>query len=163
MKELPLLIFLILTLLLGVGFAQTECGPEGEGYRLCVPLPGQPDQVANFGDYVKMIYQFALAIAGVVVFVRVVYGGVMYILSAGNIVEQKEARDIIFQAIYGLVLLFMAVIILYIVNPSLLVIGRNIRQAPQVIPTIPSVRGPQREPPRTRIIPVGPRITPPNF
>lgn len=106
---------------------EAECGPKGSGYRLCVPLPGQSRTVTDFGDYVRLLYQFALAIAGIVVFVRIVYGGIRYTLSAGNIVSQSEARSIITQAIYGLILLFAAALILYLINPNLLRISGVLR------------------------------------
>lgn len=144
MMEKLIFLALVLILLAPSGTsAQQQCGPEGEGYRLCVPLPGQPDTVANFGEYVKLLYQFALAVAGIVVFARIVYGGIMYTLSAGNIVGQGEAKSIITQAIYGLILLFMATLILWIVNPNLLIIGRNVRSAPATGGKIPNVLNPE--------------------
>lgn len=100
-----------------------DCGPVDEGYRLCVGLPGQArrgDLVAGLGDYIRLLYQFALVIAGLVVFIRIIYGGIKYSFSGGNPGTQKEAWDIITQAIWGLVLLLAAVLILYIVDPRLL-------------------------------------------
>lgn len=117
----PLLVALFLILIIPTALAQvSDCGPVGSGYRLCVPFPGQPLQVANLGDYVRLLYQFALAIAGIVVFIRIVYGGVLYSLSAGNTSKQLDARATITQAIWGLLLLLAAALILYTINPDLI-------------------------------------------
>jgi len=109
---------------------KAECGPEGFGYRLCVPLPGQRQQVADFGDYVKLLYQFALGIAGAIVFMRIVYGGIQYTMAAQNSGLRQDAMDIIRQAIYGLILLFLATTILYIINPRLLIISPYLQNRP---------------------------------
>jgi len=107
---------------------RADCGPtEMGGYRLCVALPGQSQDVASLGDYIRLLYQFALAIAGIVVFMRIIYGGVMYTLSAGNVTSKGEAMKIITQAIWGLVLLLAAVLILYTVNPRLLDVGSALK------------------------------------
>lgn len=98
-----------------------DCGPRQNGsYHLCVKLPGQPQNVGGFEDYIRLLYQFALAIAGVIALGRIVYGGIMYTFSAGNTAKQKDAATIITQAIWGLVLLLSAVLILYTINPQLL-------------------------------------------
>ena len=99
---------------------QADCGPRDSGYRLCVGLPGQSRDVTDLGDYIRLLYQFALGIAGVIVFVRVVTGGIKYILSSGNIGNRGEAIEIITQAVWGLVLLLAAVLILYTIDPRLL-------------------------------------------
>lgn len=118
------------TLPSGQPLPAAECGPSGSGYRLCVALPGQPREVADLGDYIRLLYQFALGIAGAVVFIRIVWGGVKYVWSAGNPSENKEAVDIITKAIWGLVLLLAAVLILYVIDPRLLDIGRGLKTTP---------------------------------
>ena len=58
-------------------------------------------------------------IAGLTAFGAIVYGGINYILSAGNVTNQQDAKDQITQAIVGLLLLLGAYLILYTINPSL--------------------------------------------
>jgi hypothetical protein len=87
------------------------------------PEPGTP------AGYIARLYQFGLMIAGLVAFGAIVFGALKYILSAGNIASQQDARDQITQAILGLVLLFGAYLILYTINPQLVSL-RN----PQVEP-----------------------------
>ena len=96
-----------------------ECGPDGLGYKLCVPILGK-EQVEDIGGYIVLIYQFALGISGILAFIMITYGGVMWTVSGGNTSKIAEAKDIITSAIFGLVLLALATTILYIINPSIL-------------------------------------------
>ena len=69
--------------------------------------------------YIARLYQFGLMIAGLAAFGSIIYGLLLYVLSAGNIGSQQDARDQITQAILGLALLFGAYLILYTINPNL--------------------------------------------
>jgi len=70
-------------------------------------------------EYVKYIFNFSLAIAGLIAFAVLIYGGFGYLTSAGNPVKQKNARDRIFAAILGLIVLFCSYLILTTINPQL--------------------------------------------
>lgn len=69
--------------------------------------------------FVEQFYDFALVFGGFLAFGAIVWGGTRYILAAGNPGTQGDARDQIFQAVIGLLLLFGAVFILNIVNPAI--------------------------------------------
>lgn len=70
-------------------------------------------------DMVGQIYIYALGIAGALAIIRVVYGGILYVVSAGNTSKQSDARDIITSAIWGLVLLAGAYLLLNTINPEI--------------------------------------------
>ncbi len=119
----------------------TAVTQELQGYQLAVPIPCQPGVGGDCpellsGDpqllsrYIARIYQFALMIAGLVAFGSIVFGALQYVLSAGGVSTQEEARGRITQAVVGLILLLGATVILGTVNPDLL----NIRnpEAPPV-------------------------------
>jgi hypothetical protein len=72
------------------------------------------------GAFVANIYQFALMIGGILAFGVVVYGGVRYMASAGNPSGQSEAKEWIYAALIGLLLLVGAYFVLDVVNPDLL-------------------------------------------
>lgn len=99
----------------------TGCGPEGNGYyRLCVPIPGFPQRLNNsLVEYVREIYKFALTIGGLIVFIMIVWGGIEYTVYAGNASKVDEAKDRIFNAVIGLLLLALSYIILNTINPEL--------------------------------------------
>ncbi len=71
------------------------------------------------GVFVNGFYLFALMIGGVLAFGAVVYGGILYAASAGNPGRQSEGKEWIKSAIYGLLLLAGAYLILYTINPNL--------------------------------------------
>ena len=75
------------------------------------------------GAYVANFYQFALLIAGVLALGAIVYGGVKYATSAGNPSAQSDGKEWILSAIYGLLLLAGAYLILYTINPNLVNLG----------------------------------------
>lgn len=97
------------------------------GYKLSIDIPCQPiaggqcPKLPESGPagYVARLYQFGLMIAGLLAFAGIIYGSVKYILSAGNMASLDDAKEQIRQAIYGLLLLLGAFIILYTINPTL--------------------------------------------
>ncbi|HCX44998.1 TPA: hypothetical protein DGT35_00080 [Patescibacteria group bacterium] len=101
------------------GSGELECGPDGLGYKLCVPILGK-EKVENIGGYIVLIYQFALAISGILAFIMITYGGIRWTVSGGNVSKISEAKEIITNAIFGLILLAIATSILYIIDPSIL-------------------------------------------
>ena len=104
---------------------KTDFGKIDIGYKISIPIPCQPIAGGSCPDintpagYIARIYQFSLMIAGLVAFGSIIFGAIQYILSAGSIVNQGEAKDRITQAIVGLLLLLGAYLILYTINPDL--------------------------------------------
>ncbi|MEK7462805.1 MAG: pilin, partial [Patescibacteria group bacterium] len=78
-----------------------------EGYAGSIPL------------YVARLYQFGFGIVGVVALLMIIIGAAKYTLSAGSFTSKDEAREQITEAIYGILLLFGAYLILYTINPEL--------------------------------------------
>jgi len=77
------------------------------------------DDTALFGEYLKYIYYFFLSIGGIAAFVMIVWGGIKWLASAGNPGALGEAKDIIFSAVIGLVILLGSYLILNTINPDL--------------------------------------------
>lgn len=78
-----------------------------------------PNQDAGPAAYIARLYTFGLMIAGAAAFGMIIFGGLRYVFAAGDIGSTQEARDTIKQAIWGLILLLMAYVILYTINPRL--------------------------------------------
>ena len=87
--------------------------PEIGGWR-----PEAVEQ-AILPQYIKYIFTFAVAIAGLVAFGALIYGGFRYITSAGAPTAQTEAKDQIFAGVIGLVILLSSYLILTTINPQL--------------------------------------------
>lgn len=72
----------------------------------------------SLGIEKNKLFIWAIGIGAILAFGRIVYGGVLWSVSMGG--EQKNnAREIIKGAIYGLLLLIGAYVILYTINPKL--------------------------------------------
>lgn len=95
------------------------------GYELSIDIPCQPiaggqcPTITGPASYIARIYQFGLMIVGLLAFASIVYGALKYILSAGSLASLDEAKDQIKQAIFGVILLLGAFIVLYTINPQL--------------------------------------------
>jgi hypothetical protein len=84
-----------------------------------VNLPGASSATSP-GGWVESFYQFALMIAGVLAFGVIIYGGIRYMTSVGNPSGEEEAKQWIWAALTGVLLLAGAYIILNVINPQLL-------------------------------------------
>lgn len=81
-------------------------------------IPGS-EPGGNPVGWVANFYQFALAASGVLAFGAIVYGGFKYTLAAGNPSGQSEAKQWIWGALQGIILLAAAYLILRTINPKL--------------------------------------------
>ncbi len=99
------------------------------GYQLAIDIPcstiagGQCPKITGLASYMARLYQFGLMIAGLAAFGSIIYGALKYILSAGSFSSTEEAKDQITQAIYGLILLLGAFLVLYTINPRLIILS----------------------------------------
>lgn len=96
---------------------------------------------ADLGDAVKSIYNYSLALVGVTALGVIIFGGIKYIMSAGNPSEQNDATQWITGAVWGLVLLFGAVLLFETINPQITSLklpkleGVKVEKATSTIPT----------------------------
>ena len=115
--------------------SEGKCGPVGNGYRLCVPILGVTFIENSLVSYIQLIYKFSLGIAGLLVFIMIVWGGIQYTISAGNPALTGDAKDRIFQAIFGLILLALSFIVLNTINPELVYL-KEPGVAETIMPTV---------------------------
>lgn len=119
MKRLIIFIFLIFVFGLTVSFA--ACGPSADGrsYTLCESIPGINPVQTDFASFFVQLYRLALVLGGTVIFIRVVYGGILYTWSGGVVNTKQKAITIFKGAAYGGALLMGSYLILYTINPAL--------------------------------------------
>lgn len=117
MKKSLITLFPIFFLAAALTFTVSN-GVFAQGYTVEVPIPGAPKTLGLL-EYIKHLYVFALGIVGLTAFGAMVYGGIVYMSSAGNPSLQTEAKDRITKALLGLGLLLVSVLILNTINPDL--------------------------------------------
>lgn len=94
--------------------------------ELEVPIPGlETTTLPVLPDYIAAIYNFALMIIGLVCFGALIYGGIRYLTSAGKPAAMSDAKDQIFSALLGLIILFSSYLILTTINPELVILGES--------------------------------------
>ena len=79
-------------------------------------------QIPWIANYIQGIYKYALGIAGILATVVMMFGGFLWLMSAGNPQMIGDAKNWITGAVTGLILLFTSYIILYTVNPELTIL-----------------------------------------
>lgn len=122
--------FIFLTLLaflfgLGIFFTVKiyAQGTQTISYNLLVPLP-QPGgnvitAVSGPAFHILALYNFAIAISGILAFTIIVIAGFIWVTSAGSPEKINRAKEMIFNAILGLLLLIGSFVLLKTIDPDL--------------------------------------------
>jgi hypothetical protein len=87
--------------------------------EISTSFPVPPSPGTGPGGFVNDFYRFSLMIGGILAFGAIVYGGIRYIFAAGNPSGQSEGKEWIKGALWGLLLLAGAYLILNVINPNL--------------------------------------------
>ncbi len=70
-------------------------------------------------DYLVRIYQFAIGISGITAVGMIVWGAINMSIYTGRIDRYEEGKTIIYQALFGLALLFGSYLLLQTINPEI--------------------------------------------
>jgi len=76
-------------------------------------------QVKNLPCFIIGLYTYFAGVAGILATVMVMYGGIKYVVSFGSPQKISDAKDTIFAALSGLVLMLGAYVLLNFINPNL--------------------------------------------
>jgi len=85
--------------------------------------PGEAPPNTELPNLIKYIYMFSLAVVGFVALLSIIIGAAQYVMSAGNPSKASDAKDRIYSAILGIIILLASVLILRTINPDLVNIG----------------------------------------
>ena len=90
-------------------------------YQLLEPsfFTSSPGEPVALPDYVQRLYTFALWTIGIAAFLMLSIGAFWYVTSAGNNAQVETAKNIIRDALFGLIVVLLGVIILGLINPAL--------------------------------------------
>jgi len=110
--------------------------PAARAATINVGIPGTIASSSDPAGIIVNLYQFGMLLAGILAFGIIVWAGIQYSVSRSNPGMQADARDRIFQAFFGILLLVGAYTILYTLNPGLTVL-----QLPKLAPIDKSLLG----------------------
>ncbi|MCU0660123.1 MAG: NlpC/P60 family protein [Candidatus Pacebacteria bacterium] len=96
-------------------------GKDPQCYFLLAPLPGLStiNTTQGLPAYLKVLYRLAIGIAGVIAVVIIVWAGIEYMMS-DVVFKKDDAKQRIWNALGGLVLLIGSFVLLNTINPDLL-------------------------------------------
>jgi len=77
----------------------------------------------DLNQVVAWFYYFIISIAGIATFVMLVWGGFNWLTSAGSPGKITEAKDRIYSAFLGLLLILASYLIIQVINPELLILN----------------------------------------
>lgn len=97
-----------------IGFSEVKVQSEGEGEGATRYI-----DVPWIGEYFAAIFNWLMAIVGGVATVMVMIGGFIYLTAAGDQGRVSKAKEMISNALVGLLLAVGSYLILYTINPDL--------------------------------------------
>ncbi len=108
-------------LILGVALISLHSSLAKELEQDYPELPGTKNlsETSTLTELIAYVYNLAIMIAGLAVFVMLVIGGVKWLTSAGDPGRTKDAKDQLTSAVLGLILLLSSFLILETINPQL--------------------------------------------
>ncbi len=112
--------FLVMTVLFFWGFVLAIPITHGANfnYQPMENIPGTED-ISTFPKYVEAIFKFAVWTIGIAALLMLIIGGFMYITAAGNTSTMEKAKDVIRDAILGVLAVILAYLLLFVINPDL--------------------------------------------
>lgn len=85
-------------------------------------------ETVELPSYIRYIFHLAIALTGIIGMGALIYGGILYLISAGKPATLAEAKDQILSAIVGLILLLTSFLILNTINPQLTFLKRPTKE-----------------------------------
>lgn len=126
-----LLAFCVVVFLPAIVFA------AGTGY---VPLEGSVtggQNVTNFGNYLKRVYEIGITVTITLAVLYLVIGGFAYMTSGISITGKEGAKNKMTNALLGLALALLSYVILNTVNPQFTQFSLNISEVGKSFNTVP--------------------------
>jgi hypothetical protein len=125
MKNKKIIFFVAATFLMLLFYSSASAQ-----YNNYVPMENIPgfdynnaDPASQFKSLVEGIYKFGIWTVGLAALLMIIIGGFMYLTSAGNTSKAGNAKEIITDAIYGLIVALFAFLLLFVINPDLTTIN----------------------------------------
>lgn len=92
-------------------FTQGNCVTDANDQTECT--------VNWIGEYINGIYNYALGVAGILAVIVLMIGGIIWLVSGGDMTKITQSKELIIGSITGLVLLLCSYVLLYQINPDL--------------------------------------------
>jgi len=134
---LPLVFLFVFSFLSSALFAQAV--------NLIEELPGQPTLSRGedlLPTYLSWVFRLSLGAAAILAVLFIIIGGVRYTLTSISPSEKSAAKQMIWNAIYGLLIVLVAFLVLRTINPDLVNFSLRLPSITGGIPAGPGPGGP---------------------
>ncbi len=122
-------LFLIALLL-----APTWSFADTPDFQLLTSIPGISDpNNLDFGKYINILYMLAIALAALLAVIKIIIAGIKWMMT-DIVTSKQDAKDDIWGATMGLLLILAAVLFLSIINPN--IVNFNLFDSDGGVPTV---------------------------
>lgn len=112
LTKVVLIAFLFLPIIsFALELSYPKIGPPGEEVEIKLGM--------DLNKLIAWFYYFIVTISGISAFVMLVWGGFLWLTSAGNPTKISNAKDQITSAFLGLIIILASYLILKVINPEL--------------------------------------------
>lgn len=136
MKKIQVLIALI-ALLIGLQsipvLAQSYSFKEDSGVGQTAKEAGYDTNKPEIETRISQLINIVLSVLGVLFLILIIYGGVIWMTAAGNEEKAKKAKELITEAVIGLIIVLAAYAITFFVVNRL--IGPSLSNNPSALPS----------------------------
>ncbi len=116
-----ILLFFCLFFVPQISLAQSYNFTENSGLDSAAQTAGyETADSRSVEDYISLVISIILSLLGVIFLALMMYGGIIWMTAAGNDEKVKKAKDLIIQALIGLVIVLSAYAISYFVLNQLI-------------------------------------------
>jgi hypothetical protein len=100
-----------------------------QGFVPLAPIPGLTEgataDTAGLANFFNNLYKYLIGLAAALAVIEIIWGG-LEISTQDSVSKNKDGKDRIYQAIFGLVLVLSPVLVFSIINPSILNLSLNL-------------------------------------
>ncbi len=93
----------------------------------------------TLGKYIKAVYQYGVGLVSILAVVMIMWGGFKYIFAAGSKDRVQGAKATMISATMGLILALGSYILLYTINPDLVVLRDLVVPEPEIKLSCPAI------------------------
>lgn len=128
------ILFVTSVFFLFLGLAPHVSAAAPQGFTALAPIPGLTDtsvtnvlSTASLATFFNNLYKYLIGIAAILAILQIIWAGIkMAYFNKDSASAIKKSRETIQQAILGLVLVLLPVLVFSIINPSILNLSLNL-------------------------------------
>ena len=132
---IPSILFFCIVSVFSLKTRSVEAAEPQKGWKPEIEIPVQRDGDDASG-YVSQLYKFISMIVGALGAMMFMIGGFQYLISAGNTAAVAQAKQTMFSALAGIIIVLTAYLLLRIINKELVDLEEPQTSFTEVVPSL---------------------------